>query len=101
VEDLLSLLGMDASPPARLPAVVYHDRPRRRKVTGESRPCAHCTMNRARWLSAPADIPQWRSADHVVTHHAVVIITNCDGSSLELCAQHAQEYDDKRGDGDG
>jgi hypothetical protein len=55
-------------------------------------------MNHDRWRRHPASIPQWRTSRDVVTHHAVVLITNRDGSALELCAQHAQEYDDKRGD---
>jgi hypothetical protein len=103
VEDLLSLLGVDAPPPAAvLPAVVYHDREHRRRLKqGEARPCGHCTMNRARWHRDPASIPQWRTSDDIVTHFAVVIITKVDGSTLELCAQHVREYDDKRGDGNG
>lgn len=102
MEDLLSLLGVDAPPPAaELPAVVYHASERRRKVVGENLSCAHCAMNRARWHRNPASIPQWRSKDDIVTHPAVVLITNTDGSALGLCGQHVREYDDKRGDRDG
>lgn len=102
MEDLLSLLGVDAPPPAaELPAVVYHDREYRRRIVGDCRSCKHCSMNRARWHRDPASIPQWRTKDDIVTHYAVVLITNPDGSALELCAQHVQEYDHKRGDRDG
>jgi len=58
-------------------------------------------MNRERWHRNPAYIPQWVTRDDIVTAFAAVLITNRDGSTLELCAQHAQEYDDKRGDRDG
>ncbi len=101
MDDLLSLLGMDAPPPAEVPAVVYRNQQLRRRVVGAFRSCAHCVMNRVRWHSSPASIPQWRTKDDIVTHFAVVLITNPDGSTLELCEQHDRQYDDKRGDCNG
>lgn len=99
MNEVLDLWGRAApADPRPVPPVVYLDRPCRRRVVGECRPCGHCAMNRSRWHRSPASIPQWRTKADVVAHHAVVLITNTDGSTLELCAQHAQDYDDKRGD---
>jgi hypothetical protein len=98
MDEILDLWGQPAPvDPDPVPPVVYHECEQRRRVVGESRACAHCSMNRWRWRRRPGSIPQWRSKADVVTHHAVVVITKVDGSTLELCGQHVREYD-KRGD---
>lgn len=95
--EILDLFGRPAAARLRpVPPVVYHRRAHRARVVGEARPCAHCVMNCDRWRRHPASIPQWRTKNDIITHHAVVLITNVDGSALELCAQHVQKYDEKQ-----
>jgi hypothetical protein len=102
MSDLYDLLGLAAGPPPQeVPSVRYYPAERRRRVVGDCRPCVHCAMNQERWKRRPASIPQWRTKHDVVTCHAVVLITNPDGSALGLCAQHVREYDEKRGDRNG
>jgi hypothetical protein len=84
-------------PPA-VPAVVFHQHPAQRNIRLESlRQCAHCIMNARRWHEDPATIPQWETAADIITLKAIFLVTQIDGSTLFLCAQHAEEHK-KRGE---
>jgi hypothetical protein len=95
----LDLFGTRVSfgPPA-VPPVVFYRRPHRRAVKGEHAPqCAHCVMNAKRWYDErtreqASTIPLWSTERDVTILKAVQLITQVDGSTLYLCAQHAQEH---------
>jgi hypothetical protein len=98
MSEQLDLLGgppKPAGPQQPVPPVLYRSYEQRRDVTDERRGCAHCLMNRERWHRNPSSIPQWRSKADVRTNPAVVLITRGDGSTLELCAQHEREHDER------
>ena len=97
----LDLLGgaVPAGPP-RVPSVNFHPRPYRRSIRGEARvQCGHCQMNARRFHDGEA-VANWRNESDVMILKAIALITQRDGSTLRLCAQHAQEHEE-RGERDG
>lgn len=93
--------GSTLTGPPTVPPVVYHRRSTRRFVRTEARlPCGHCQMNARHWHDNPAAVPQWTGENDITILQAVALITQIDGSTLYLCAQHAQEHEE-RGSRDG
>lgn len=96
--------GSDDLEPPQVPPVTWHAQPFQRKISIQRRvECSHCVMNADRWRAertvAPDQrtITMWWSASDVTVLGAVYLITQRDGSTLYLCAQHAQEHTE-RGD---
>lgn len=84
--------------PPKVPAVTYHQRPARRHIRSEARiQCGHCVMNARNWRDNRLTVPQWATESQIIILQAVLRITQTDGSTLDLCAQHAQEHEE-RGD---
>lgn len=95
-EQLLLGGGFTEAGPPPVPSVVFHCRAYRRSIRGESRrQCGHCLMNVRRYHDDPASIPEWGAESDVTILKALVLITQVDGSTLELCAQHAQEHQER------
>ncbi len=100
MEQLDLLGGAVPSGPPRVPPVTFHHRPHRRSIRGETRvQCGHCQMNASRFHDGHA-VGDWADESDVMILKAIALITNRDGSTLRLCAQHAQEHEE-RGDRDG
>lgn len=91
--DLLGGQPVPAGPP-RVPSVTFYLRPFRRDCSGERIPCGHCQMNAFRFRRSEP-VEGWRTRDDVVILKAKITITRCDGSTLSLCAQHAQEHEER------
>jgi hypothetical protein len=91
----LDLLGgsITIGPPA-VPPVVYAGAVIRRDIRSEQRTerCAHCVLNAAAWRKDHRCIEQWRTPEDVVILPAAVVVTQEDGSTLFLCAQHDREH---------
>lgn len=89
-------LTIDGAPervgPPWVPPVVFLDAPTRLEVGSRSREkCGHCMINAAHFEQHRGP-QQWRDAADVTILRAVCLITQVDGSTLYLCAQHAQEH---------
>lgn len=54
--------------------------------------CGHCQINASNWRRDPALVPQWATESDVTTLTAVRVVTQPDGSTLNLCVQHAEEH---------
>lgn len=92
------LLGGGSVPvgPPPVPRVVFHPEMYRRTIRSEARrQCGHCLMNVRQFHDDPGSIPEWSSETDITILRAVVLITQVDGSTLELCAQHAQEHQER------
>jgi len=95
-EQLLLGGGFTTVGPPPVPRVVFHVRTYRRTIRGEARhQCGHCLMNARRFHDEPGSIPQWGSEADITILKAVALITQVDGSTLELCEQHAQEHQER------
>lgn len=98
MSELFDLFGgsVTTGPPI-VPSVQFHmhsSSRRNLRLEGE-RQCGHCIMNARRWHDEPASIPQWKTAADVITLKAIFFITQVDGSTLFLCAQHAAEHEER------
>jgi hypothetical protein len=96
MDEQLDILGgsVPTGPPA-VPPVVFHSRTFRRSIRGESATqCGHCVMNARRFYRG-RDVGDWLDDMDVVILQAVLLITQPDGSTLTLCAQHAQEHEER------
>lgn len=106
--ETLDLFGGSApvGPPAVLP-VIFHGKPHRERIATVRKPvCGHCAMVvdlHARLTRTGEQLPEkWRdfvNNARVTVLRAVYRITQTDGSTLDLCGQHAQEHE-QRGDSD-
>lgn len=86
--------------PPKVPSVTFWPISSRRDIRGEGRiQCGHCQMNAQRFR-AGKPVLGWHSRSDIKVLHAIFLITQRDGSTLTLCAQHAQEHDE-RGNRDG
>lgn len=100
MDEQLTIDGMSEPMVAIVPAVAFHARTFRRKLRGAAEiRCGHCQMNASRWHDDPASLPQWPTEHSIVVLDAVYRITQTDGSTLDLCAQHADNHA-QRGDHD-
>jgi hypothetical protein len=87
--------------PPPVPPVVFLRSPARRSIQAElDTRCGHCMMNAQAWRDRPASIPQWRRDKDITILKAAYLITQTDGSTLYLCAQHAQEHEERGNHGD-
>jgi hypothetical protein len=90
--------GSTLTGPPKVPTVIFHPRSARRHIRSESRvQCGHCLMNARNWHDNPASVPQWAKESQIIILQAVLLITQRDGSTLYLCAQHAQEHEERKG----
>ncbi len=99
--DQLDLFGgsVPAGPP-RVPSVTFYRRGSRRNIRAEAQgQCGHCQMN-ARRFHDGEPVAGWRTEGDIKILKAIFLITQRDGSTLRLCAQHAQEHEE-RGNRDG
>lgn len=85
--------------PPPVPPVIFLDVPACTELSVRSQhQCAHCVMNAHRWhqerraAAHQRTLPEWTSAADVTILRATQLITQVDGSTLYLCAQHAQEH---------
>lgn len=110
IDDLFG--GSVIAGPPPVPAVTFWSAPHRRGIRLQTRQqCAHCVMNVRRWHDeqnlpveqrSPA-LAGWRRPEDLTILQACQLITQADGSTLYLCAQHAGEHllRTTRGDSDG
>jgi hypothetical protein len=106
-EQLDLLGGSTPAGPPRVPPVIFHLRPFKTAIHLVNKPqCGHCLMT---WHAiAERPIPDavkqagWGVAELRAFRvlRAIVRITQIDGSTLDLCVQHAKEHQ-ARGDQDG
>lgn len=98
MNEILDLFGgsVPAGPPT-VPSVTFHPRQYRRCIRGEAPVlCGHCQMNVRRFYDG-LPVPGWNTEKDIVILRASYRITQADGSTLDLCVQHAQEHE-QRGD---
>lgn len=88
------MLGGGFTPvgPPPVPSVTFHAKPSRRKLPQTNRPrCGHCLMvEHAAQKGARADVPP-----QFLPLEATHVITQIDGSTLTLCAQHVREHEER------
>lgn len=96
VSELHDLFGGTVSGgPPPVPPVVFHEAPHRRRIRLERQVrCGHCQMV-ARHVHDGGPVGCWRTAADIMILNAVYLITQTDGSTLELCEQHAREHEER------
>lgn len=88
--------AVPAGPP-KVPSVTFYRARSRRNIRAEMNvQCGHCQMNARHFLNG-TPVGDWRSEGDIKILKAIFLITQRDGSTLRLCAQHAQEHEE-RGD---
>lgn len=98
-EQLLLTGGAETLAPPPVPPVVFLDRPMRLRVPAGVL-CGHCQMMAVRVAGHAEQHPPWTDRTKITVLGAVYRITQVDGSTLDLCAQHAAEHAE-RGHQDG
>jgi hypothetical protein len=83
---------------AVIPRVTFYPRTYRRLLRNADKAsrCMHCRMNASRFLGGEP-VTGWARECDITILDASVLITQRDGSTLHLCAQHAQEHEDRGG----
>jgi hypothetical protein len=90
-EQLLLGGGVETLAPPPVPPAVFLSRPMRLRAPG-GLPCAHCEMVAVRVAGHAEQHPPWTDRTKITVLSAVYRITQVDGSTLDLCAQHAAEH---------